>query len=196
MNRTVKALALITILFSFQSTTLAQLKLPVSSASIASDIRKVIEDYPNQFMNLQGELLVEHPQSADYACNFNVKGAEAATVTIYSAKHHNVVSWQALMLTTDDFETAKKKFRALYSQMNNLAVQPSAGRTYHLKGDFEAPAEEKKFTSILFSIGAEDALKKLKVELVMVYEPMEWKIKLLVYDREREDDERGSIIEE
>ena len=60
------------------------------------------------------------------------------------------------------------------------------------------PQEEMKFTAVLFSLDpADEAAKKLKVELSLQYQaPMEWRIKILVYDREREDDERGKTVEE
>ena len=193
MNRAVKSLALITISLSTLTTVNAQLKLPAIQSGISQDVKKVIEDYPNQFHNLQGELLIEHPQSADYACNFKVHGAEKATVTRYSSKNNDVCSWEALMLTTEDFEVASKKFKALYSQLNNMGVQMRGAGTFHLKGDYETPTEEKKFTSVVFSFSTEDeAMKRLKVEITILYEPMEWKVKVLVYNREREDEERGS----
>ncbi len=37
--------------------------------------------------------------------------------------------------------------------------------------------------------------EKLKVELSMQYELLEWKLKVLVYEKEREDNERGSVEE-
>ena len=71
------------------------------------------------------------------------------------------------------------------------------GATFRLEGRYEEPAEEKKFTSVIFSFDTDDeAMKKLKVEIVMLYEPMDWKIKVLVYDRDREDDERGATTEQ
>ena len=191
MKQAVKILAFITISVFVVNHSIAQLKLPVVN-SIGPDVKKVINDYPNHFRNLQGELIMEHPQSADYQCNFNVNGAEQVTVTQYSSKKIQVGSWQALMLTTEEFTAAKKKFKALYNQLNNLAVQAS-----HLKGIFEEPTEERKFTSVVFSFDdAADAFKKLKVEIVMVYELMEWKVKVLVYTKEREDNERGNTSEE
>ena len=196
MNQAVKSLALITISLLCLNPLYAQLKLPSVQAGISQDVKKVIEDYPNQFHNLQGELLIEHPQSADYACNFKVHGAEKAMVTRYSSKNNDVCSWEALMLTTEDFDAAGKKFKALYSQLNHLGVQMPGAGTFHLKGDYEIPTEEKKFTSVIFSFSTEDeAMKRLKVEIVILYEPMEWKVKVLVYNQERADDERGPRVE-
>lgn len=195
MKKSVKTLALLTIsilLFNFSK---AQLKLPTVNG-IGSDIKKVIEDYPERFANLLGELIVQNPQSTDYECNFKVNGAEETTITRYSSKNNNVCSWQSLMLTTESFEKAKQKFKTLFNQLNNLAVNPGSSGSFHLKGTYETPTEEKKFASVLFSLkSADEAIKKLKVEISLQYELMEWKVSVLVYDREREDNERGNTVE-
>lgn len=197
MKKSVKTLVLLTISFLIFSAADAQLKLPVVGNGIGGDIKKVIEDYPNRFINLMGEVKALSEQSTDYFCNFKVNGAEETFVTRYSAKSEGVVSWQALMITTEDFEEAKKKFKSLYNQINNLSVS-SDQKNFRLKAEYKLPQEEMKFTSILFSLDpVEEAVKKLKVELSLQYQaPMEWKIKILVYDREREDDERGKATEE
>jgi hypothetical protein len=190
MKYSVKLPALFTILFlSFNA---AQSQLKINGASeITDDVKKVIDDYPNHFDNILGELIIQNPQSANYQCNFKVNGAEECIITRYSGKKNLVSSWQAVMLTTESFDAAKKKFRSLYSQLNNLS-----DRSMHLKGVYEPPVEEKKFSSVLFSFSpADEYIKKLKIELVIEAEGMEWKVKVLVYDRDRDDDERGDIIE-
>ena len=190
MKQAVKTLVLFTILFSLVSTSYSQIKLHVANG-IAPIVKKVLQDYPNRFANLQGELLIEHAQSADYACNFKVEGAEQATVSVYSSTNKKSASWQALMLTTDDFELARKKFKALNTQVNNLSLQLE-GSNYQLKGKYEEPVEVKKFTGVVYSFGDKDeAMKRVKVEVSMQYELMEWKVRVLVYDCDREDEERG-----
>jgi ribosomal protein S21 len=190
MKATVKLLALFTISVFSQTLVTAQLKIG-SVNSITADVKKVLEDYPNHFDHILGEMIIQNPQSADYACNFKVSGAEECTITRYTGKNNSISSWQAVMLTTEDFDAAKKRFKSLYGQLNNLAF-----KSMRLKGTYEAPTEEKKFTSVLFSFEpADESLKKLKVELVIEAELMEWKIKLLVYDRDRDDDQRGEVIE-
>lgn len=191
MKKTVKTLAVITCICLFSSSLNAQLKLPVASA-MAADVKKVMADYPNRFGNLLGDMIKENPQSTEYQCNFKVNGAEESTIIHYSAKK-KVCSWEALMLTTESFDKAKQKFRSLYNQLNNLSADVGDTRNIRFKGKFEAPAEEKKFTSVLFEADpATEAGKKLKMELVLAFHaPMEWKVKVLVYDREREDNERG-----
>ena len=95
-------------------------------------LKKVINDYPNNFKNLIGELIIEHPQFADYACNFKIAGAEEATVTKYSAKRQDIASWQATMITTEDFEEASKKYKWLYNQLKTMTISASNGYTFSL----------------------------------------------------------------
>jgi hypothetical protein len=185
MKPPVKTLVFLTIYFFSLSVATAQFGIKPTTG-IAPDIKKVIDDYPNHFDNILGELIIQNPQSTDYECNFKVNGAQECTITRYSGKKTPVTSWRALMLSTVNFEEAKRKFRSLYNELNNLSKE-----SMQLKGTYESPAEEKNFTSILFSFDPPaESIKKLRVELVMEAEGMDWKVKVLVYDRSREDDER------
>jgi len=188
MKPPVKSLALLTIFFLSFTITRAQITLKPKS-SFSSDVKRVIDDYPNHFDNILGELIIENPQSSDYQCNFKVSGAEECIITRYSSKKQPIFSWQALMLTTDNFEEARKKFRSLYSELYNLT-----NGSMHLKGLYESPAEEKKFTSVLFSFDpTAESIQQLKVELTIEAEGMDWKVKVLVYDRDREDDQESKV---
>ena len=196
MRKSVKSLVLLTIIALIYNNAGAQLKLPGMNG-VGNDVKKVIEDYPNRFINLMGEVIAENAQSTDYQCNFKVNGAEEVIITRYSAKKQ-VCSWKARMLTTESFEKARQKFKALFNQLNNLSVDMGEGKTFHLKGKYEAPEEKKKFGTVLFSFEPSlEAVKKLKVEVSLQFvEPMEWRVEVLVYDKDREDDERGKTVEE
>jgi hypothetical protein len=197
MKKIVKTLCFIVFSFLFSSSSFAQLKIPVANA-FAADMKKVIREYPHQFTALQGEVIEENPQTVNYSCTVEVAGAEQATITKYSSGlQKQVYSWQALMLTTESFEEAKKKFRSLYTQFNNMAVKMDYGVTFYLKGKYEEPVEEKNFTSSILSFENSDQIThKMKVEIAMQYELMEWKVRVLIYDHERNDDERGKIEEQ
>ncbi len=191
MNRSVKSLAIFTIVFFFVFKSYAQLKISSPSSVVIADVSKVVDDYPNQFANITGDLIIQNPQSADYHCTFKMKDAEECFVTKYHDEKKNIYSWQALMLTTEDFDLAVKKFKSLYGQLSNSSMGSAK-----LKGVYESPMEEKNFTSVLFSFDTDDELmKKLKLELVMENELLQWKVKIIIYDREREDDESGELRE-
>lgn len=192
---TVKSLLLSIVISTLSLSSFSQLRLPLANA-LASDIRKIIRDYPHQFGNLQGNIIEDNPQTTSYDCTFKVTGAETSTITKYSSNKRKVYSWQALMLTTDDFETAKKKFRALYSQFNQLGVKMDYGETFYLGGKYETPVEEKKFNSVIFMFENPDQKTyKMKLEISMQYELLEWKVRVIIYEHERDDDEQGDTVE-
>jgi hypothetical protein len=169
--------------------------LPARTA-FQSGLTNIIEHYPNQFKNLAGEVVTENPQSTDYRSVVSLKGAEECIVTKFSAKGKEVYSWQAAMLTTEDFEEGLKKYKSLYNSIQHLAVEIN-GTNAVLSSEFVMPTEGKKFNSIIFTVSEKDEmLKKLKVELTLQNELLEWVIKVLVYEKEREDDERGDIIDQ
>lgn len=178
--------------FSFAS---AQLKSPNDNA-FQADVENVILDYPNSFQHYIGNEIVNNPQSTDYASLLKIRGAEECTITKYPAKKRDRYSYQATMVTTEEFEKAKSIFDTYYNRLHKVNLR-FANQSYNLAGEYESPAEEKKFTSSLFSVSpAEEGMKRLKVELLMEYVQTEWKVKLLVYEKEREDDERGEIKSE
>lgn len=186
MKKSVKTLALITILSTLTATfSFAQLKLPAINP-VTNDVKKVLEDHANHFANIKGEVLSRSTQTTEYACIFNANGAEQTTITQYSSSKE-MYSWQATMLSTESFEKARQKFKALFHQLNNLSIKTKEGN-YKFKGDYTAPDNNKKFNTIVLS----DDEGALKIEVTMeVYEQMEWRVKLIIYDREREDNEKG-----
>lgn len=195
MKKTVKILVIFTMLAAMPVLLPAQIKLPVANG-FTSDIKKVIEDYPSRFIHLMGEVKAQHEQTTEYYCNLKVNGAEEATIIRYSSKREGVVSWEAVMFTSDDFEDAKKKYKSYFNQLNNLGVTLGKDH-FRIRGSYENPAEENKFNSIFFAFEptAPD-IKKVKVELTLQYKaPMDWQVKVLVYDKEREDGEQGRTEE-
>lgn len=195
MKSTVKSLVLFTCVGLFSISGQAQLKLPGNSA-LASDLKKVIADYPSHFDHIRGELIAEHPQSTEYKCNFSVNGAEESSITRYSSKKI-IYSWEAVLLTTENFEKARQKFKSVFNQLNNLVADIGDTKNVKFRGHYESPAESQKFTSVVFQAEpVTETSRKVKMEISLQFHaPMEWKLKVLVYDQEREDEERGSRVD-
>ena len=195
MKKTVKFLLPLFVVSTLFHSVNAQLRLPLANA-LASDIRKVIRDYPHQFSSLQGPVIEENPQTTSYECTFKVAGAENSSITRYSASNKKVYSWQALMLTTDDFEKAKEKVHALYRQFNQLGVKMDYGETFYLGGKYVAPVEEKRFNVVTLMFENPDRnTYKMRLEISMQYELLEWNGRILIYEHERDDDEQGDVVE-
>lgn len=180
----------------------AQLKIPAFKTSsesknlLKADLQKIVADYPNGFTHYTGEVIAENPQTTEYQSLLTPAGAESSAIILYDSKRKPVYSWQALMLTTDSYEEAAKKYKAVYNQVKGANVQFNASRSYFLQGTYNEPTDGKRFTNSLLHFSTrEQPMAKLKVEVNMEYVFPEWKVNLLVYERERKDDERGNIYD-
>lgn len=172
----------------------AQLKNPLNTA-FQNDMQRVVAEFPNRFVSLIGDVMASNPQTASYASLVALKDAETCTVTRYSSGVRPIYSWQALVLRTEDFVAAAKKYNWLFHQLKGMNVTYVVDK-YTLGGTYAPPTEEKKFSvSELTVIRPPDALNKLRIEVAMQYEFPEWKVIVQVFEREREDDERGDISE-
>jgi hypothetical protein len=170
------------------------IKLPISNA-FRTDVQKVIEQYHQQFESIRGNVLNKNPQTVEYASLLVPEGAQESVITKYSSRQKSIYSWQAVMLTTEDYATAVKKYKWLFSQLKGLNVKYVAD-LYTLRGDYEVPDESRKFTvSTLVLAHPPTPLRKLKVDVSMTFEFPEWKVSMLVYEKEREDDEKTSELE-
>ena len=168
--------------------------IPIKN-SLQTDIAKVISDYPNGFRNISGEQLMDNPQTIEFESKVLVKEATKCRVFKYSSATKDIYSWEAEMLRTDDFDEASKKFRAIYNSIQHLSVNIN-GTNAVFKADFIKPTDEIKFTTIVFDSGDKfPELKQLKVALMLVNEMMDWIVKIQVYEREREDKDRGRPVD-
>ncbi len=151
-------------------------------------LQKVISDYPNKFSNIRGELINEDPQSTDYQSKVQIPEAGNAVVTKYSStEDREIYSWKCVVTESEEFELIAKKYKELYNQIRNSIVKVEGEKPLILNGNYEAPTEEKRFISSSFNlVPAVGKLGKVKVELALEFLITEWKISLLVFDREEE----------
>lgn len=177
------------ILLFISATSLAQ---GAFSNNTSAGLEKVIQDYPNRFTNIKGDVIVQNPQTTEYKCNVQLPGASSCIVTRYSAASNDVYSWGCTLIRTGDFNTAKNKFREIFSQIKNSIIKIQGEKPFILNGQYEAPSEEKKFTSVIFDLlPSVGEMKKVKVDLSIQYEIIEWKVSLSVYDHT--NDEQGAV---
>ena len=160
-----------------------------------TDIAKVTSDYPNGFRNISGDQVVENPQTIEFECKASVKDAVKCRVIKYSSNLKDIYSWEDEMLKTDDFDAASKKFGAIYNSLQHLPVNIN-GVNGVFKSEYTKPSESIKFTTLVFD-AADKApeLKNLKISLSMENEMLESVIKIQVYEKEKDDKERGSQVD-
>lgn len=78
--------------------------------------------------------------------------------------------------------------------MQHLSVNIN-GVNAVFKGEYIQPSESIKFTTIVFiASDKNDELKNLKIGLVLETEMLDWVIKIQVFDKQRDDKERGPVV--
>lgn len=184
--------ALLFLMHSFYAS--AQLKLPINS-SIRTNFQKILNEYPQHFESIRGDIINQNPQTIEYASQLKLGDAQECMIVKYSSGGKPIYTWQALMFSSEDFEAASKKYKWLFNQLKGMNIF-YVNDQYTLKGNFEEATETRKFTSsILVPAAPPEPLKKLKIDVAMQFEFPEWKVNLLVYEKEREDDEKGETEE-
>lgn len=174
-------------------TTKAQLKFSVTNNDLRTNLSKIISDYRNQFASLKGDTISSGSQTIEFASRLDFKELKENSITEYKSQKP-VYSWQGVLLITEDFGEASKKYKWLCNQLKLMTVKLEGGYSFTFSGRYEAPDETKKFSSSIFKLTPNASnMPKLKIETIMQFEFPQWKVGLLVYEKEREDNERGNM---
>jgi hypothetical protein len=173
----------------------AQLKLNVADNDLKNNLSQVVSDYVGGFSSLKSDTIIVQPQSIEFATRLNFKGCEMNSITQYKSEHP-FYSWEALLLTSEDFDEASKKYKWLFNQLKLITINAQEPSMLSVEV-YNAPDESKKFCSNIFKLASNTIDNpKLNIEASIRFEFPEWKVNLLVYERERKDDERGDIEED
>ncbi|MEO7121393.1 MAG: hypothetical protein ABIY62_09865 [Ginsengibacter sp.] len=161
-----------------------------ASNNIKSDMQKVVGDYYDHFHNIKGEKLSESVSTIEYQSKVVPPDASESIITEIKSLQ-NVYSWEATLLKTDDFEKAVEKYRQIYRQLDGASFKMYDKKSWKFKGAYDTPDESRAFaSSILEPEVAEKVLQRLKIEVALNYNMSEWTIKLLVYEKEADDEIR------
>jgi hypothetical protein len=173
----------------------AQFKIPVTNNELRGNLSKVISEFGNQFSEIKGPVTNENPQTTEYSSTLKFEGAEDNVITEYKGIK-SIYSWQATLLTTEDFEEANKKYKWLCNQLKVMTVTIDGHYSYSLDGKIDPAVESKAFSSSIFTLmPAASNLPRIRIEAGLQFQFPEWKVQLLVYEKERNDNERGPIKE-
>lgn len=160
------------------------------TSSVTPDIMKVVRDYYDHFFHTIGEKISETESTIEYQSRILPPGASESTITQIKSLQ-NVYSWQAVMLNTDDYAKAIAKYKQVYRQLNNANFTVSEGKTCKIKGPYDAPDDDRSFaSSILEPDVAEKYLRRLKIEVAINYNMSGWVVKILIYEKESDEDIR------
>ena len=150
-------------------------------------LEKVIQDYPNHFHNIKGELIGQASQASRYRSTLQLPGAVSGTVTLNTSSAPGS-GWVCVVLNTESFEMAKSRYSEIFSQLSNSIITSGNQKTFILSGQYEAPTEDRKTSRVVFSLlPGVGEMKNLKVELSLLEAEKGWKIVLSVQDKDLQD---------
>lgn len=174
----------------------AQNRLPALRVShtIKPDIEKVAQDYYDHFQNIIGEKISESINTIEYQSKLVPAGAlESTVLEIKGLK--NVYSWQATMLSTEEYEKAVEKYKQFYRQLNGANFIMPDHKSWKFRGPYDNPDESRAFASSILEPDVDiKALQKLKVEIALNYDMPEWTVRILVYEKEADEDIRPTEV--
>lgn len=155
--------------------------------TVKTDVEKMARDYYGHFFYTKGDKIEENDVLVQYTCKVLPQGAVQSTITQYKSGV-NDYSWQADMMNTEDYAKAVAKYKQLYSQLNGSSFAMHDGKTYKIKGDYDAPDESRGFASSILQLEVKERdLRRLKIEVAITYLMPNWNVRLLIY--EKDDDE-------
>ncbi|MES2881360.1 MAG: hypothetical protein V4676_04370 [Bacteroidota bacterium] len=183
------------LLFSILSiSATAQLKLPVTNNDLRINLQKVVADFSNNLNSIKGDVLASNPQTIEYASTLTYTGAEKNIITEFVDKE-SVFSWQAVLITAEDFETAVKKYKWLTAQLKIMTLKFD-DYSFSLSGKYQEADERKKFSTSQYVLTpAALSLPKLKIEASIQFYFPDWKVMLTVFQKEREDTDQPTTSE-
>ncbi len=182
----------ILILSAFQIS--AQNKLPVFhlASTVRPDVIKVAGDYYDHFFNIKGEKISETESIIEYKSKILPQGAVESTI-LQIKSLHNVYSWQALMLNTDDRDKAVLKYKQMYRELNGAGFIMNDGKKCKIAGPYDAPDNDRAFASSMLEPDVKEKyLKRFKIEVALNYNMSYWTVKILIYEKESDEDIRPS----
>ena len=189
------SLVSIVIVLIFNINTNAQVKIPVTSNELRTNLERIIAGFPSHLNDLKGDTIVENPQTIEFESLLDFKMASENSITQYKSTKP-IYSWKAVLMNSEEFEDAAKKYKWLYNQLKVMTIKID-GYSFTMSGDYDEPDDSRKFCSSIFKLTPNASnIPKLKIEVAMHFEFPEWKVNLVVYEKEREDNERGEIYGE
>jgi hypothetical protein len=177
---------------SILSLTLTLLSASLSAQGVFSNktqviLEKVIQDYPNHFTNIRAEQIGQALQTASYKSTLQLPGSRSSTITLGTAGGNEESDWTCTVLTTSSFEEAKTRYSEIYGELSNSIISTDNRQTFIISGQYEVPSEERKYTQVVFSLlPGVGVMKRLRVELVMQQQSLNWVVTITVSDKDRE----------
>lgn len=169
---------------------LSRAQMDMAAVSLKSSLETILKDYPNAFRNLIGDEQTTNPQFSEFECRVPLAGAISTHISRFNTPNGNVVTLEALMLQTEDFNKAAARYKTICNQLKKGIFKMGQHRPYIMDGKYVHPTEEKAFHEVIYTLlPADKIVDKLKVTVALDYVFPSWEVRIRVYDKDADDKE-------
>ncbi len=176
-----KKLFLCSAIFIFCSS-FAQIHLPVLNNDVNNILVKIIEDFPDHFNKIRGDVIDKDVQTITYASLVNIPGKDSGIIIQNGDVKDNIYSWKQVVFASDNFDAAKAKFHEYYKKINGTKVIVDNNKIV-FNADYNEPDDTKQFTTVLFITHPQTKqLKNVIIDLSLHYLIDNWQVSISVYD--------------
>jgi hypothetical protein len=179
------------LVFIASLSTQAQLKLfdKKDPSTFHKAVQVIISDFPYNYKHITGELVDKQGDFEQYASTVRLPGAQSCVIGYYHSSLDTTASWQALMLSTEEFKEAAQEYKRLYHELKSCKMKTADGSAYYMAGTYEAPAEETDFvTSTLVIETGDERFLEFKIEVELLYQLDKWIVNVNMVSKKKDDE--------
>lgn len=144
-------------------------------------IQAVIFDYSTNFRKIQGPLVNDEAEYEKYASLVELPGAEQSIITRFHSVEDTTASWQAIMLSTEEYDEAASHYKKLCQQMKATKLSLPDGTQVQFRSDYQPPSSENKFTSSFYYLPQADEEYNVRVEVELIALLGEFKVQINIH---------------
>lgn len=149
-------------------------------------VTNIIENYPNNYRFIQGELLQPDEDRDIYKSMIDLPGATECVIFRFHSKEDTTASWQAVLYEGEDFKDAVKAYRNCFRYLKQIKFKVGI-TNYSLEGVLENPSEELRFTTTTLRPDTYSALyKNFMAELEILNSMTGWTVRLNLHSRKND----------
>jgi hypothetical protein len=152
-------------------------------------LTKVIENYQNNYRNIQGELLPSDDDRDIFQSAILLPGATQNVIFRFHSKEDTSASWQAILYNGEDFKEASKVYKNSFKHLKQTQFKVGMS-SISLEGVMENPTNEIAFTSSILRPSLPTEIYKNFIAEVEILTTLDgWTVQLNLHSR-KEDTER------
>lgn len=168
----------------------AQLLKTQTSNDFTSGIVEVVQNFGNNFRNIQGDPLPAEEQRDIYRSLVTLPGSLQNVIYRFHSKEDTTASWQSLLFSGEGYDNAVKAYKNACRNLGKTRIIFPSGTT-GFSGKINNPDPSLNFTTSLFRLDTEEpAYQNFYAEVELINTGLEsWDVQLNLHSR-KEDTER------